>query len=52
MGALKLNVNTEKLSVEIRNLLNEADINELAKETGFVVREGGKLDGFKFCRFF
>ena len=48
MGTFELSVNSEKLSREIRNLLSEESINELAKETRFIVREGGKLDGFKF----
>ena len=48
MNTFKLKKQTKKLSSEITNLLSEESINEIAREVGFVKRESGKFDGFKF----
>lgn len=48
MSTLNYKINAHELSAEITNLLSEESINQLAIETGFVIRAGGKLDGFKF----
>ncbi len=42
----ELNVND--LGVEITDVLDVEYINSVAKECGFIQREGGKLDGFMF----
>jgi len=47
MSTMNLKVNVHNLSVEISNLLNKENINSLAKETGFIQRNG-KIDGFIF----
>ncbi len=48
MNTINFKKQTEKLSSEITNLLSEESINEIAKEIGFVKRDSGKFDGFKF----
>ncbi len=48
MGLLNFGINQHQLSTEITDLLNEDNINELAKEAGFIKRNGGKIDGFMF----
>ncbi len=48
MSTLFLKVDTQELSVEITKLLSEESINKLAKETGFTIKESGKLTGFMF----
>ncbi len=48
MNTFKLKKHSKNLSVEITNLLNEESINQIAKEIGFVKKDVGKFDGFKF----
>jgi len=48
MRSLDFGINQHQLSKEITDLLNEDNINELAKEAGFIKRSGGKIDGFMF----
>ena len=48
MGSLYFGINQRQLSTEITNLLNADNINQLAKEAGFIKRSGGKIDGFMF----
>ena len=48
MDTLNFKQKTEKLGCEITNLLSEQSINAIAKEIGFVKRDVGKFDGFKF----
>ena len=47
MGIINFSFQTEKLSKEITNVLDEENINKIAKETGFVQRER-KLNGVNF----
>ena len=48
MGVPKLNIGADQLSKEIIQILTPDFINQLARETGFIVRESTKLDGYKF----
>jgi len=48
MDIPKLNIGANQLSKEIIRILTPDFINQLARETGFVVRESAKLDGYKF----
>ena len=48
MYTLNLKQKTEKLGCDITNLLSRESINAIAKEIGFVKRDTGKFDGFKF----
>ncbi len=48
MNTLNLKKQTEKLGENITNLLSEGSINQIAKDIGFVKRDAGKFDGFKF----
>ena len=45
--SMDIKVNVENLSTEIKNLLDANYINSIAKQTGFILREG-KIDGFVF----
>ena len=45
--SIDIEVDVQKLSTEIKNLLDADYINSIAKETGFILREG-KIDGFMF----
>lgn len=40
-------ISTKQLSNKITEILNEEFINKIAKDSGFIIREG-KIDGFKF----
>ncbi len=48
MNTFNLKNQTEKLSKNITDLLSEESINETAKEIGFVKRDAGKFNGFRF----
>ncbi len=48
MDTFNLKLDTQKLSVEITKILNKERINQLASETGFTCRNGGKIDGYEF----
>lgn len=45
--SIDIKVDVQNLSTEIKNLLDANYINSVAKETGFILREG-KIDGFVF----
>ena len=45
--SIDVKVDVQNLSIEIKNLLDANYINSVAKETGFILREG-KIDGFVF----
>ena len=47
MNTMNLKVNVQNLSTEITKLLSKENINSIAKETGFIQRNG-KIDGFIF----
>ena len=48
MDITNFKLKVDDLSVEILKLMDIDSINQLAKETNFTQRSGGKLDGFKF----
>lgn len=48
MDSVNFKNETKNLSTEITNFLTEENINDIAREIGFVVRDCNKFDGFKF----
>lgn len=48
MDTYNFKLSAQVLGAEIKNLLDEDTINRFAEETGFIRRDGGKLDGYKF----
>ncbi len=48
MDIPKFRVDAKQLGTEITKLLTQDFINRIARETGFTIREGAKLNGFMF----